>query len=131
MYENSQKIQSNTWWLVFAPKLSAHHFWSFYCCFPLIQLKNACNRSTVPPAQKTCQKWKRTKDDYVFHPNLLHIISVILLLFHINTTQKYNSHKFKWFGTKTPKTYKPTHDDLFLHPNHMHIIFGHFRVVSH
>jgi len=49
----------------------------------------------------------------------------------MNTTQKYNDHKFRSFGTKTPKSYKPTHDDLFLHPKHMHIIFGNFIVVSH
>jgi len=51
-------------------------------------------------------------------------------LFHINTAQKYNGHKFRSFGTKTPKSYKPTHDDLFIDPNDMYIIFGHFIVVS-
>jgi len=53
------------------------------------------------------------------------------VLFHINTAQKYNGHKFRSFGTKTLKSYKQTHDDLFLHPKNMYIIFGHFIVVSH
>jgi len=26
------------------------------------------------PNMKTCQKWKSTQDNYIFHPNLLHII---------------------------------------------------------
>jgi len=48
MLKNSQKLQTNTWWLVFARKPYAHHFRSFYYCFLPIRLKNAQNKITGP-----------------------------------------------------------------------------------
>jgi len=56
---------------------------------------------------------------------------VILLLFSVNTAEKYSGQKLKSLCTKTPKSYKPTHDELFLVPNHPNVFFGHFIVVSH
>jgi len=47
-HENSRKLQTSTSWLVLAPTPSLHRFWSFYCCFPLVCLKNAQNKSIRP-----------------------------------------------------------------------------------
>jgi len=75
---------------------------------------------------RNLSKMKPTQDDYVLHPNLLHIISVILLLFHINTAQKYNSHKFRTFGMNSQKSQTNTWWLVFAPKSYAH----HFRSFS-
>jgi len=129
--KNSQKIQANTWLLVFVPKPSTHHFLVILLLFPINIVKKCLEQKYRTQNKKTCQKWNPTKDNYIFHPNLLHKIFGHFVVVSIDTAQKYNGKKFRSFDTKTRESYKPTHDDLFLHPNHLHIIFCHFIVVSH
>ena len=113
MHENSQKLQTNTWWLDFAPKPSAHHFWSFCCCFPLIQLKNACNQSSIPSAQKPVRNENEPK----------------MSTFSPKSFARNFGHFFCCFTSVQLKNI--TVNKSFEDPNHPHIIFGHFIVVSH
>ena len=73
MHENTQKLQTNTWWLVFARKPSAHHFWLFCCCISPIWLKNAQNKRQ-DPKYENLQKIETNPNNYIFHPNLFYII---------------------------------------------------------
>jgi len=81
--------------------------------------------------KKTCQNRNQPQITTFRTQIIFTKFSVILLLFPINTAQKYNGQKARLFSTKTSNGYKPTDDDFFLHPNHPHIIFRHFLVVSH
>jgi len=99
--------------------------------FPINIVKKCSEQKYRTLNTNTCQKWNQTHNNYIIHPNLLHIIFDHFIVVPINTAQKYNSSEFVSFGMTTRKSYKPTHHDFFLHPNYRHIIFGHFIIVSH
>ena len=99
--------------------------------FPINMVKKCSEQKYTTLNTKAYQKWKPTQDNYIFYPNLFHIIYGHFVVVSHQYGSKYNNEKFKSFGTKTRKCYKLTHDDLFLHPHHSHIIFRLFIVVSH
>jgi len=99
MHENSQKLQTNTWWVVFGPKPSERLFWSFYCCFPPIWSNNAQNKTTRPEIPKPAKNRNQPQITSFFTHIFLYIIFghfVIFLSARMKNIPVKSSSLYAW-----------------------------------
>ena len=105
------------------PKVTNQHIMTCFCTltiytsfsvilllFPIHMVKTCSEQKYTTLNTKTCQKWKPTQDNYIFHPNILHIVFGHFVVVSHQYDSKYIT--VKSLGHLTRKLAKVTNQHL-------------------